>query len=133
MKDKKHFLNINWKIRWLNPQFIFAIAKSLVVSLITYTGLTETDLSSWRALGAVLVGVLSNPVMLLNIADAVYNAIIDFTVKGGRDSQLTLNKDRATDPDMPVEIEGPDVVDDESTITVENDESEKHKPKIEEV
>lgn len=122
MRKKKHFLGINWKIRWLNPQFIFSISKSFVVSLITYTGLTETDVSSWPALWSVILGVLSNPVMLLNMADAMYNAVIDFTTKNLEDSNLTKSKRRATDPNMDVEIDDPEGITDESEIVVESNE-----------
>lgn len=129
MKNKKHFLGINWMIRWLNPQFVFSILKSFVVSLITYTGLTETDIGTWPAFWAAIIGVMSNPVMLLNMADAMYNAIIDFTTKGLQDSNLTKNKTRATDPNMPVEMIGDDEVNDETEIIANNTETTNAPPK----
>ncbi|WP_414055180.1 phage holin [Macrococcus equi] len=120
MKNNKHFLGINWKIRFINPQFIFAISKSFIISLITYTGLTETDLSSWPAFWSVLLGVMSNPVMLLNMADAMYNAVIDFTTKGMQDDNLVKSKTEPTKTNLPVDIEGKEVVNDESEIVVDN-------------
>lgn len=136
MNDKKHFLGINWTIRWLNPQFVFSILKSFVVSVITYTGLTETDIGTWPSFWAAIVGILANPVMLLNMADAMYNAVIDFTTKGLQDSNLTKNKVRATDPNMPVEIIGEDEITSETELVADNTDSDLldiHKPKVSEV
>lgn len=83
---------INWKLRFKNPLFIAQLVMSVIVPIIGYAGLQLSDLTSFPVLGQVLLDGLSNPYVLGLIAVSVYNAIIDPTTKGIKDSENVLNK-----------------------------------------
>lgn len=82
--------NINWKVRFKNPQFIAQIIIAIFVPVLAYAGLTAQDLTSWSVLGELLVNAVSNPYVLLTVAVSVYNAVVDPTVEGIGDSQQAL-------------------------------------------
>lgn len=83
---------INWKVRFKNPLFIAQLVMSVIVPIIGYAGLQLSDLTSFPLLGKVLLDGVSNPYVLGLIAVSVYNAIIDPTTKGVKDSENVLNK-----------------------------------------
>ena len=83
---------INWKVRFKNPLFIAQLVMSVIVPIIGYAGLQLSDLTSFPLFGKVLLDGISNPYVLGLIAVSVYNAIIDPTTKGVKDSENVLNK-----------------------------------------
>ena len=83
-------MNINWKIRVKNPSFWICIAISIFTPILTYMGITAQDITTWAALGNVLLEAVSNPYILLMVAVSVYNAVIDPTSIGITDSAKAL-------------------------------------------
>lgn len=90
-------MKLNLKIRLQNPQFIAQIVMSILVPILGYAGLTVADLTTWKALGDVLLGALSNPYCLGLMAVSVYNALIDNTTPGISDSERVLQKENLND------------------------------------
>lgn len=84
-------MNINWKIRLKNPSFWVSIIIAIFTPILAYMGLTAENLSSWVALGDVLVKAISNPYILVLVITSVYNAVIDPTTKGISDSVRAQN------------------------------------------
>lgn len=86
-------MKINWKIRVKNPSFWICIAISIFTPILTYMGLTAQDITTWAALGNMLLSAVSNPYILLMVAVSVYNAVIDPTTTGVTDSARALQYD----------------------------------------
>lgn len=86
-------MKINWKIRVKNPSFWICIAISIFTPILTYMGITAQDITTWAALGNVLLEAVSNPYILLMVAVSVYNAIVDPTSSGITDSARALQYD----------------------------------------
>nr|DAI62572.1 MAG TPA: holin [Caudoviricetes sp.] len=85
-------MKINWKVRFKNPLFIAQLVMSVLVPIVGYAGITLADLTSWGALGTLLLNAISNPYVIGLVTISVYNAIIDPTTKGQKDSTKILNK-----------------------------------------
>lgn len=88
---------INWKVRIKNPIWWTQIALSVLTPILTYAGLTATDINTWAALGSLLLGAVKNPYILFTVAVSVWNAINDPTTAGLKDSAaaLTYQKPKA--------------------------------------
>ena len=86
-------MKINWKVRFKNPLFIAQLGMSILVPILAYAGLTVQDLTTWKALGDLLLGAFSNPYVLGLVAISVYNAVLDPTTKGLNDSLNVLNRE----------------------------------------
>ena len=83
-------MKINWKVRFRNPVFWRNIAISIIAPILTYLGLSWEQMTTWYALGDILVQVVSNPVILVAVICSVWNAINDPTTVGDSDSALAL-------------------------------------------
>lgn len=83
-------MNINWKIRVKNVSFWVSVVISICTPILAYMGLTAEDMTTWSALGNMLLSAISNPYILLTIAVSVYNTIIDPTSTGITDSARAL-------------------------------------------
>lgn len=77
---------INLKVRFKNPVFIAQLVLAILTPILAYAGLTTQDLTTWRALGDLLVGAISNPYVLGLVIVSVWNAVNDPTTKGVKDS-----------------------------------------------
>lgn len=86
-------MKINWKIRFKNPLFLAQLIMSVLMPILAYAGLTVEDLTTWKALGDLLLGAFSNPYVLGLVAISVYNAILDPTTRGMSDSLNVLNRE----------------------------------------
>lgn len=87
-------MKINWKVRVKNPLFWVEIGAAILLPILAYLGLSWEDMTSWAALGDVLLSAIKNPVILVATAVSAWNAITDPTTKGISDSTqaLTYNK-----------------------------------------
>ena len=85
-----HIMKINLKVRFNNPMFYVQLVLSVLTPILAYSGLTATDLTTWAALGDVLLQAISNPYVLSLVIVSVYNALIDPTTKGFGDSANAL-------------------------------------------
>lgn len=83
-------MKINWKVRFVNPEFWKQIALAVFVPLLAYYGMMWEDLTTWAAIGSLFVQAVQNPVVVLSVVVSVYNAIIDPTTKGMGDSARAL-------------------------------------------
>ena len=88
---------MNLKVRFKNPVFIAQLTLAILTPILAYAGLTVQDLTSWQALGEILLGAISNPYVLGLIVVSVWNALNDPTTAGITDSTqaLTYNKPKA--------------------------------------
>lgn len=86
-------MKINWKVRFKNPLFVAQLVMSILVPILAYAGLTVQDLTTWKALGDLLLGAFSNPYVLGLVAISVYNAILDPTTRGVNDSLNVLTRE----------------------------------------
>ena len=83
-------MNINWRIRIKNPSFWVSVAIAIITPILAYMGITAQDITTWPALGNVLLQAVSNPYILLMVAVSVYNAVVDPTTTGITDSSRVL-------------------------------------------
>ena len=83
-------MNINWKIRIKNPSFWVSVAIAIITPILAYMGITAQDITTWSALGNVLLQAVSNPYILVMVAVSVYNAVVDPTTTGFTDSVNAL-------------------------------------------
>ena len=84
----KHFLGINWTVRFKNPQFWLAIALSILVPPLAYTGTEFNEVTSWGKFFTILGDGFANPYIVLMMLVGIYNAVIDNTTKGQGDSYI---------------------------------------------
>ena len=87
-------MKINWKVRFKNPLFYAQLILSVLTPILTYLGLTATDLTTWAKLFDVLLQAVSNPYVLALTLVSVYNALVDPTTKGFGDSENALTYDK---------------------------------------
>ena len=85
---------INWKIRFKNPVFYMQLILAVLTPVLAYMGLTVKDLTTWAAVGNVLVQAVSNPYVLASVLVSVWNAVNDPTTTGISDSKNALTYDK---------------------------------------
>ena len=83
-------MKLNWKVRFKNPVFIAQFILAILTPILAYAGLTTQDLTTWKALGDLLVGAISNPYVLGLVAVSLWNALNDPTTSGVGDSTNAL-------------------------------------------
>ena len=67
---------VNLKVRFRNPVFIAQIVLAILTPILAYAGLTMQDLTTWEALGNLLLGAVKNPYVLSLVIVSVFNEII---------------------------------------------------------
>lgn len=85
---------MNLKVRFKNPVFIAQLILAILTPILAYAGLTVQDLTSWQALGEILLGAIRNPYVLGLIVVSVWNALNDPTTAGITDSTQALTYDK---------------------------------------
>lgn len=85
---------MNLKVRFRNPVFIAQIFLSVLMPVLTYSGLTVQDITTWQTLGNLLYNALGNPYVLGLIAVSVWNALTDPTTAGLGDSSRAMTYER---------------------------------------
>ena len=81
---------MNWKVRFKNPLFIAQMILAVLTPILAYAGLTVKDLTTWKALGDLLIGAFSNPYVLGLVVVSLFNAVTDPTTSGVKDSEQAL-------------------------------------------
>ena len=81
---------MNLKVRIKNPVFIAQLILSLLTPILTYAGLTVQDITTWGALGNLLLDAVRNPYVLALAAVSIWNALNDPTTKGIGDSKQAM-------------------------------------------
>lgn len=82
---------INWKVRIKNPVFWVQAAIAVILPILTYFGLTWEDMTSWAAIGNLLLQAVKNPVVIAAVLASVWNAVNDPTTAGLKDSQRAMS------------------------------------------
>ena len=85
---------MNLKVRFHNPVFIAQLILAILTPILAYAGLTFQDLTSWNALGKLLLDALGNPYVIGLIVISVWNALNDPTTSGLTDSALAMTYDK---------------------------------------
>jgi len=85
---------MNLKVRFKNPVFIAQLFLAILLPILSYAGLTVQDLTTWAALGNVLIGALQNPYVLGLIIVSIWNALNDPTTAGLTDSTQAMTYDK---------------------------------------
>ena len=83
-------MKINWKVRAKNPVFWANIIAAILLPILAYLGLSWEDMTSWAALGGILVEAVKNPVILVSVVVSVWNALNDPTTAGISDSNQAM-------------------------------------------
>jgi phi LC3 family holin len=83
-------MKINWRVRFVNPEFWKQIVLAVFVPLLAYYGMNWADMTTWVSIWNLFVQAVQNPVVVLSVVVSVYNAIIDPTTKGIGDSAQAL-------------------------------------------
>ena len=83
-------MKINWKVRLLNPTFWIGIIVAVFATILTQLGMSWEQVTSWAVFGQLLLDAVSNPVVVVAVISAVYNAINDPTTAGLSDSKKAL-------------------------------------------
>jgi phi LC3 family holin len=81
---------MNLKVRFKNPVFIAQFILAILTPILAYAGLTLQDLTSWSALGYILIEAIKNPYVLGLIAVSLWNALNDPTTAGLSDSYQAM-------------------------------------------
>ena len=63
--EKKH-MKINWKVRFKNPVFWFNLAAAVFLPMLACLGFHWEDMTSWQAIGNVLLQAVQNPVIVVS-------------------------------------------------------------------
>ena len=84
---------INWKVRFKNPVFIAQLILAILTPILAYAGLTVQDMTTWQAIGNLLLGAISNPYVIGLVVISVWNALNDPTTTGITDSAKALTYD----------------------------------------
>ena len=84
---------INIKVRFRNPVFIAQLILAVLTPILAYAGLTMQDLTTWKALGDLLLGAVKNPYVLSLVVVSVFNAVTYPTTAGVKDSDRALTYD----------------------------------------
>lgn len=74
--------------------FIAQMVLAVLTPILAYAGLTVQDITTWKSLGDLILGALSNPYVLGLVAVSVWNALTDPTTAGLGDSRLAMTYDR---------------------------------------
>lgn len=85
---------MNFKVRFKNPVFIAQIILAILTPILAYAGLTVQDITTWKSLGDLLLGAVSNPYVLGLVIVSVWNALTDPTTAGLGDSDLAMTYDK---------------------------------------
>lgn len=83
----------NFKVRFRNPVFIAQLILAVLTPILAYAGLTMQDITTWSALGQLLIDAISNPYVLGLVVVSVWNAINDPTTAGVKDSERAMTYD----------------------------------------
>lgn len=83
-------MKINWKVRVKNPVFWRNIVLSIIAPILAHCGMNWDMITTWGALGNLLVQAIANPVIVVAVIMSVWNAINDPTTAGDSDSIQAL-------------------------------------------
>lgn len=86
-------MKINWRVRLQSPQFWLGLIGVITSPILSYLGITGSDLTTWGSVLEVLQDFISNPYLICTVVMAVLSfigVITDPTTKGICDSAEAL-------------------------------------------
>lgn len=83
-------MNINWKIRFKNPVFIWQFVLAFLMPVLAYGGLTVQDLTTWGAVWDMLKMAVLNPYVLGLVLVNLWQTVNDPTTTGISDSKRAM-------------------------------------------
>ena len=86
-------MKINWLVRIKNPVFWVEVALAIILPILAHMGLNWEDMTTWAALGSMLLDAIRNPVIVVAVIVSVWNAVNDPTTAGLGDSSQALTDD----------------------------------------
>ncbi len=101
-------MKINWRVRLQSPQFWIGLIGVIMSPIMSYLGLTGSDLTSWGSVLDVIKSFVSNPYLIstvLTSALAFVGVITDPTTKGIRDSEDALEYTRRREREIMEKVE----------------------------
>ena len=90
-------IGINLDVRFQNPQYWFMMAIAIITPIVSYLGLNVSDITSWGVLMDMIGQAIANPYLLVLVVVNVYNATVDGTTRGFKDSKMMLNGETSVD------------------------------------
>ena len=81
---------MNLKVRVKNWSFWVSIVISILAPILAYFGITAADITTWSALGNMLLDAISNPYVVSLVLVSVYNTLVDPTTAGIKDSARAM-------------------------------------------
>lgn len=86
----QNFLGVNLLVRFKNPIFWVQSVMALFLPILTYFGASWNQLTSWGALGSLLVSAIKNPVVVFAMLVSLWNTMNDPTSSGLSDYSEVL-------------------------------------------
>lgn len=83
-------MKINWKVRLKNPVFWANLAAAIFLPMLAALGFQWQDMTSWQAIGNVLLQAVQNPVIVVSVIVSVWNLLNDPTTRGLSDSKQAM-------------------------------------------
>jgi phi LC3 family holin len=83
-------MKINWTVRIKNPVFWANIALAIFLPILAQLGMSWEDVTTWAALGNLLLSAIRNPVIVVSVLVSVWNALNDPTTAGISDSAQAM-------------------------------------------
>lgn len=83
-------MKINWSIRWKNPVWWAELTLALIAPVLAHAGMAWEEVTTWAALGSLLLNALKNPVVVVAVVVAAFNAVTDPTTPGIADSDRAM-------------------------------------------
>ena len=83
-------MKINWLVRIKNPVFWVEVSLAIILPILAHMGLNWEDMTTWAALGSMLLNAIRNPVIVVAVIVSVWNAVNDPTTAGLGDSSQAL-------------------------------------------
>ena len=82
---------INLKIRAKNVSFWISIIIAFLTPILAYMGISREQITTWPQFADIMINAIKNPYVVMLIIASVYNAVIDPTTKGIKDSPNVMN------------------------------------------
>lgn len=100
-------MKINWAVRFKkNATFIIRTIISLVIPILTYMGIKETDLTSWEMVVNLFQSFITNPYLIFLTIINFINLIPDPTTTGISDSDYAMTKETPKETPLVVDKYG---------------------------
>lgn len=90
LKEVIH-LKINWAVRFRNPLWWAQMVCAVFLPILAYFGLAWNDMTTWSSIGGVLLRAAKNPVVVVSVLVSMFNAVVDPTTAGVKDSRLAMS------------------------------------------